>query len=54
LDFDSRLFEAIARNLEKKGASVRKGTLIDATVIEPVFAKLAAKGAPSKDHAMPC
>jgi IS5 family transposase len=30
---DRRLFEAIARDLEKKGACVRKGTLIDATVI---------------------
>jgi IS5 family transposase len=30
---DKSLFEAIARDLEKKGAAVRKGTLIDATVI---------------------
>ena len=30
---DRRLFEAIARDLGSKGASVRKGTLIDATVI---------------------
>ena len=30
---DRSLFEAIARDLEKKGATVRKGTLIDATVI---------------------
>jgi IS5 family transposase len=27
-----RLFEAITSDLEKKGACVRKGTLIDATV----------------------
>ncbi len=30
---DRRLFAAIARDLERKGATVRKGTLIDATVI---------------------
>ena len=30
---DRRLFAAIARDLEAKGAAVRKGTLIDATVI---------------------
>jgi transposase, IS5 family len=30
---DRSLFAAIARDLEKKGATVRKGTLIDATVI---------------------
>jgi transposase, IS5 family len=30
---DRSLFEAIARDLESKGACVRKGTLIDATVI---------------------
>jgi len=30
---DQSLFAAIARGLEKKGAIVRKGTLIDATVI---------------------
>jgi transposase, IS5 family len=30
---DQSLFAAIARDLEKKGAIVRKGTLIDATVI---------------------
>jgi transposase, IS5 family len=30
---DRSLFEAIARDLESKGASVRKGTLIDATII---------------------
>lgn len=30
---DRILFEAITRDLEKKGACVRKGTLIDATVI---------------------
>jgi IS5 family transposase len=30
---DQSLFEAIARDLEQKGACVRKGTLIDATVI---------------------
>jgi len=30
---DQSLFTAIARDLEKKGAAVRKGTLIDATVI---------------------
>jgi transposase, IS5 family len=30
---DRRLFAAIARDLEGKGAAVRKGTLIDATVI---------------------
>lgn len=30
---DRSLFEAIARDLEAKGACVRKGTLIDATVI---------------------
>ena len=30
---DHGLFEAIARDLERKGACVRKGTLIDATVI---------------------
>ena len=30
---DCSLFEAIARDLERKGATVRKGTLIDATVI---------------------
>jgi transposase, IS5 family len=30
---DQSLFEAIARDLEKKGATIRKGTLIDATVI---------------------
>jgi transposase, IS5 family len=32
-DLDQSLFEAIARDLESKGAVVRKGTLIDATVI---------------------
>lgn len=30
---DRSLFEAIARDLEAKGATVRKGTLIDATII---------------------
>jgi IS5 family transposase len=30
---DQSLFAAIARDLERKGATVRKGTLIDATVI---------------------
>ena len=30
---DKNLFEAVTRDLEKKGACVRKGTLIDATVI---------------------
>jgi transposase, IS5 family len=30
---DRSLFEAIARDLEQKGATIRKGTLIDATVI---------------------
>jgi IS5 family transposase len=30
---DRNLFEAIARDLESKGAVVRKGTLIDATII---------------------
>jgi transposase, IS5 family len=30
---DRRLFAALARDLERKGATVRKGTLIDATVI---------------------
>jgi transposase, IS5 family len=30
---DQSLFEAIARDLEKKGATIRKGTLIDATMI---------------------
>jgi transposase, IS5 family len=30
---DWRIFEAIARDLEKKGATIRKGTLIDASVI---------------------
>jgi transposase, IS5 family len=30
---DKSLFEAVTRDLEKKGACVRKGTLIDATVI---------------------
>jgi IS5 family transposase len=30
---DRNLFEAISRDLESKGACVRKGTLIDATVI---------------------
>lgn len=30
---DQSLFEAVTRDLEKKGACVRKGTLIDATVI---------------------
>jgi transposase, IS5 family len=30
---DQSLFETITRDLEKKGATVRKGTLIDATVI---------------------
>jgi transposase, IS5 family len=30
---DKSLFEAIARDLERKGACMRKGTLIDATVI---------------------
>jgi hypothetical protein len=30
---DQSLFTAIARDLEKKGAAVRKGALIDATVI---------------------
>ena len=30
---DRSLFEAIARDLEAKGACVRKGTIIDATII---------------------
>ena len=33
---DRRLFEAIVRDLEQKGACVRKGTLIDATIIASV------------------
>ena len=32
---DQSLFEAIARDLEQRGACVRKGTLIDATLISP-------------------
>ncbi len=34
-DLDKSLFEAIARDLEAKGAAVRKGALIDAAVIGP-------------------
>jgi transposase, IS5 family len=38
---DRRLFEAIARDLEAKGATIRKGTIIDARGIGP-----ASKGDP--------
>jgi transposase, IS5 family len=30
---DRSLFEAIARDLDNKGATIRKGTIIDATII---------------------
>ena len=32
---DHSLFEAMARDLKRKGTAVRKGTLLDATVIRP-------------------
>jgi IS5 family transposase len=46
---DQSLFAAIARDLEKKGATVRKGTLIDATVIGS-----ASKGERCTKAACPC